>query len=247
MNEPNAIGAGAAGGAVRVLRTRARADPRRRARRARAAPPRPVRAVGALVGIRKRRRRPTSSATATWSTRHTSTPAGSRRADHARRLRGRAPRGARFRRGSRALGRVGHRPAPRRRPGRPLLPAPPGLPGLVRASAPRSGPGARAAATRTRSGMRGRGACPQVWGEFEVDCRTNRVTRLRRVLDQRAQARATCAPRPAGSTGTRYTPHGRARRRPGAAQRRRAARGLPPARAAGLDRRRRISTCPPTA
>ena len=48
---------------------------------------------------------------------------------------------------------------------------------------------------------------PQVWGLFQVDCRTNRVTRLRRVLMgelTRAYVRAA----PGRLTGTRYTSSG---------------------------------------
>ena len=63
-------------------------------------------------------------------------------------------------------------------------------------------------------------AVPQVWGVFQVDCRTNRVTRLRRALI-RDLTRGYVRAAPGSLAGTRYTStgalvaSGRARRRDG--------------------------------
>ena len=107
--------ASAAGGPLRLLRARARSDPRRRAGRARAAPPRAVRALRALVGVRQRRSarlRPRPRRGLRAAHLHGRVH---ERSDPARRLRHR-PRceARRLRRRARAVRRVGHRSAPRR-------------------------------------------------------------------------------------------------------------------------------------
>ena len=183
MNEPNAIGADQQAALSRLLRAGARADPRRRAARARAAPPRAVRALGAVVGVRKRR-----------PARLPARPRRRLRAAHIHgRVHGRADRAARpspspargpaLRRGARARPGSGARI--------PTAPASPGDRYFLRHQAlqdcvPRERHALDLARELRRPaqgrGDRRAGRVPEVWGEFEVNCRTNRVTRLRRAL-----------------------------------------------------------------
>ena len=112
-----------------------------------------------------------------------------------------------LRRGARALRGVGHRSTPRRQAGDRYFVRHQALQDSFRVSATlwtwRESCGDPHKIADMRQGV----AVPQVWGVFQVDCRTNRITRLRRALI-RDLTRAYVRAAPGRLAGTRYTSTG---------------------------------------
>ena len=159
-----------------------RGDPRRGARRAGFRPPDPLRTLRAVLRDRlgtatgvQPRPKPRLRAAHLHRRLH-------RRAHHARRRS--RPRGARPP-GSAACPccRASGAPTPSA-PTTPTTPTSSSTSACRTSSAPAppSGPGARAAETRTRSADFRAGRVPEVWGEFDVDCRDNSVGGARDAL-----------------------------------------------------------------